>query len=149
MAAGGEKQPAEATGITEGWLVKATVGDIGNGNDSSATDSTENEVYGSGTQTVSVREFRPGNAIVRQDMAAFLYRLAGSPAYTPSAADEAYFADVDDNTDHAREIWWCASVGITTGWEEKNGTRTFRGMNEVIRQDMAAFLHRTYNVMRA
>ncbi|KFI59372.1 GH25 family lysozyme [Bifidobacterium gallicum] len=82
--------------------------------------------------------YRPMNHVNRQDMAAFLYRLAGSPAYTPSAAEQTRFADVNASTPHAKEIWWCAANGIATGFADG----TYRPTNTVIRQDMAAFLHR-------
>ena len=89
--------------------------------------------------------FRPMNTVVRQDMAAFLYRLAGSPDYTPTEDDKAKFSDVTDQTDHAKEIWWLASTGISTGYPDG----TFRPMDTVVRQDMAAFLHRLGNLLEA
>ena len=89
-----------------------------------------------------VREYRGMSSVVRQDMAAFLYRWAGSPEYTPSNADMHRFRDVDGSTPHAKEIWWLASTGISEGWLESDGSRTFRGMSPVTRQDMAAFLYR-------
>ena len=102
-----------ATGISEGWEEK------------------------DGSHT-----FRGMSEIVRQDMAAFLYRLAGSPEYEPSPDDMMYFDDVDESTPHYREVLWLYSTGVSEGWEEKDGTHTFRGMDTVKRQDMAAFLHR-------
>lgn len=89
-----------------------------------------------------VREYRGMSSVMRQDMAAFLYRWAGSPEYTPSNADMHRFRDVDGSTPHAKEIWWLASTGISEGWLESDGSRTFRGMSPVTRQDMAAFLYR-------
>ena len=86
--------------------------------------------------------FRGMSPVVRQDMAAFLYRLAGSPDYEPTAEDMAYFSDVDESTPHYREVLWLYSTGVSEGWEEKDGSHTFRGMDTVKRQDMAAFLHR-------
>ncbi len=94
--------------------------------------------FGSG----SSRTFQPYSDVARCDMAAFLYRLAGSPSYKPSAKDKAYFSDVNSNTPHAKEIWWLASKGISTGWTERNGTHTFRPYDSVARCDMAAFLYR-------
>ena len=76
--------------------------------------------------------------VTRQDFAAFLYRLAGSPSYTPTSSDKAKFSDVTASSTFAKEIWWMASVGITTGFSDG----TFRGMSSVTRQDMAAFLRR-------
>ena len=82
--------------------------------------------------------FRGMDSVKRQDMAAFLYRLAGSPEYAPGSAVEKRFADVDGRTPHAKEIWWLVDNGIAEGWSDG----TFRGMDSVKRQDMAAFLHR-------
>ena len=89
-----------------------------------------------------VREYRGMSSVIRQDMAAFLYRWAGSPEYMPSNTDMHRFCDVDRLTPHAKEIWWLASTGISEGWLEPDGSRTFRGMSPVTRQDMAAFLYR-------
>lgn len=89
-----------------------------------------------------VREYRGMSSVVRQDMAAFLYRWAGSPEYMPSNTDMHRFCDVDRLTPHAKEIWWLASTGISEGWLDSDGSRTFRGMSPVTRQDMAAFLYR-------
>ena len=85
--------------------------------------------------------FRGMSAVTRQDAAAFLYRMAGSPDYTPSADDKSRFSDVSESTPHAKEIWWLSSVGIANGFSDG----TFRGMSAVTRQDMAAFLQRYYN----
>lgn len=84
--------------------------------------------------------FKGQDTVVRQDMAAFLYRLAGSPAYTPSQTDKKQFVDVTEKTPHAREIWWMASIGLTQGY----GDGTFRPQNAVTRADMAAFMRRFY-----
>ncbi len=84
--------------------------------------------------------FHPMANVVRQDMAAFLYRLCGEPDFTPSSADKLRFTDVTEATPHAKEIWWLASTGISTGYPDG----TFRPVAAVVRQDMAAFLHRTY-----
>ena len=88
------------------------------------------------------RSYRPSSTVARADMAAFLYRLAGSPDFYPSEDDLAYFSDVTTSTPHASEIWWLASMGISTGWESADGTRSFRPSAAVARADMAAFLYR-------
>ncbi|WP_368095843.1 GH25 family lysozyme, partial [Bifidobacterium adolescentis] len=75
--------------------------------------------------------FRGMDSVKRQDMAAFLYRLAGSPEYAPGSAVEKRFADVDGRTPHAKEIWWLVDNGIAEGWSDG----TFRGMDSVKRQD--------------
>ncbi|RSX53339.1 glycosyl hydrolase family 25 [Bifidobacterium dolichotidis] len=88
-------------------------------------------------------KFLPSSAIIRQDMAAFLYRLAGSPKYEPSAQDKVRFKDVNESTPHAKEIWWCASVGIAHGFSDGS----YQPTATVNRQDMGAFLNRTTGLM--
>lgn len=102
-----------STGISAGW-------DMGNG----------------------VYEFRPYAEVTRCDMAAFLYRLAGSPSFEPNASECAAFRDVDSTTPHAREVLWLAASGVSKGWDETDGSKTFRPYNIVVRCDMSAFLHR-------
>lgn len=81
--------------------------------------------------------FRPDANISREAMAAFLYRLAGSPAYT--APEKSPFSDVDPSREFYKEISWLASTKITTGYAEDN---TFRPDASVNRDAMAAFLYR-------
>lgn len=83
-------------------------------------------------------EYRPFSEVARCDMAAFLYRLAGSPVFEPSSSDWSLFPDVDKSTPHAREILWLASSGVTSGYPDG----TFKPFATVARCDMAAFLHR-------
>ena len=52
------------------------------------------------------------------------------------------FRDVNASTPHAKDIAWITEAGISTGWREADGSYTFRGMDTVKRQDMAAFLRR-------
>ena len=85
------------------------------------------------------RTFRGMDSVKRQDMAAFLYRLAGSPEFT--APSTSPFVDVNSSTPHYKEICWLAQTGISTGWKVSAGFE-FRGMESVKRQDMAAFLKR-------
>jgi len=81
--------------------------------------------------------FRPGNYITRDSMAAFLFRTAGQPAFTPPAA--ASFLDVAPGTNRFfAEVEWLANTGITGGFDDG----TFRPGNNVHRAAMAAFLFR-------
>jgi hypothetical protein len=88
-----------------------------------------------------VRSYRPLQPVNRDAMAAFMYRLAGSPAYT--APGSSPFTDVPQ-TQFYKEINWLASANISTGWVESNGSRTFRPLQPVNRDAMAAFMYR-YN----
>ena len=80
--------------------------------------------------------FRPQDAVNRDAMAAFFYRLAGSPqidtAYAP------HFSDVKPGDQFYTEISWLASQKITTGWPDG----TFRPVDAIHRDAMAAFIYR-------
>lgn len=80
--------------------------------------------------------FRPGATITRQSMAAFFYRVAGSPEFVPPATPT--FPDVPTSHPFFAEIEWLAETGITEGFDDG----TFRPTASVTRQSFAAFLHR-------
>ena len=86
------------------------------------------------------RSFRPFESVTRADMAAFLYRMAGEPKVDAEKAPS--FTDVTKDTSHYEAILWLASEGISTGWEHEDGTAEFRPYDQILRADMAAFLHR-------
>ena len=77
--------------------------------------------------------FRPYSAMTRADLAAFLYRMAGSPDF----ADSSTFTDVDGIA-HERAVRWLGTVGIAKGYADG----TFRPYRAVTRADAAAMLHR-------
>ena len=93
------------------------------------------------------KEFRSLVTVARCDMAAFLQRLASkqglsdASTWEPGEADWT-FADIDANSPHAKEVLWLAHSEVSKGWDEGNGTSTFRPLNNVARCDMAAFLRR-------
>jgi hypothetical protein len=80
--------------------------------------------------------YRPSAPVNRDAMAAFLYRLAGSPDYTPPAVSP--FRDVPTSTMFYKEIAWLAEQGIARGWTDG----TYRPWEPVNRDAMAAFLYR-------
>ncbi|GAA1723699.1 hypothetical protein GCM10009710_00580 [Aeromicrobium alkaliterrae] len=84
--------------------------------------------------------FRPGAPVLREQMAAFLYRLAGSPdvANLPAVSP---FVDVPTSHAFYRQIVWLSRARITTGYADG----TFRPGQPVLREQMAAFLHRLEN----
>lgn len=86
-------------------------------------------------------KFQGEGQVTRGQMAAFLYRLAGSPSFIPSSSDKARFSDVGEGTLFSKEIWWLASTGIANGYPDGR----FGVDDYVVRKDMAAFLHRFYN----
>jgi Tol biopolymer transport system component len=79
--------------------------------------------------------YKPTASVSRAAMAAFMHRLAGSPAYEPESPS---FPDVPLSHPFYEEIEWLAHVQITTGF----GDGTFRPAHAVTRQSMAAFMYR-------
>jgi hypothetical protein len=80
--------------------------------------------------------FHPLSTVNRDAMAAFLYRFAGSPAFTPPTVSP--FWDVPKTNQFYKEITWLASTGVTTGYPDGS----FRPLGTVNRDAMAAFLFR-------
>lgn len=86
----------------------------------------------------------PGAGTVRVDArAAAGYALvAGNAATWSHTFDPVVFHDITPASAFSAEISWLALKGITEGWTETNGTRTFRSAQPVNRDQMAAFLFR-------
>lgn len=80
--------------------------------------------------------FRPTASMGRDAMAAFLYRLAGEPAFVPPVS--ATFQDVPVGSKFYKEIEWASAQGITSGWPDQ----TYRPTQPIGREAMAAFLYR-------
>src|SRR5450756_164402 len=106
-------------------------------------------LYDQGISTGSVQPdgtvlFQPAAPVRREAMAAFLYRFAGSPAFTPPVTSP--FVDVATTGPFYKEIAWLAAKHIATGTDLGDGTFAFRPTEPVSREAMAAFLHRTSNL---
>lgn len=85
--------------------------------------------------------YRPGTAVTRQAMSAFLARLAQS---TLAPCTSAPFPDVPTSHPFCAEIKWMEAAGISTGF----GDGTYRPSAAVTRQAMSAFLQRVSPLMR-
>ena len=81
------------------------------------------------------RFFRPDSPVTRAQMAAFLWRLAGSPAGAPATT----FTDVPSGKFYNEAVDWMAFHGITTGI---GGSNRFAPGDTVTRWQMALFLWR-------
>ncbi|EFQ84625.1 hypothetical protein HMPREF0063_10478 [Aeromicrobium marinum DSM 15272] len=87
--------------------------------------------------------FEPSAPVLREQMAAFLYRFEfGSDAEGPEHEGGPTFTDVAPGFVFFDQIEWLAETGVTTGYDEANGTKTYRGGQPVLREQMAAFLFR-------
>lgn len=94
------------------------------------------------TESNGTKTFRPLTSVNRDAMAAFMYRFAGLPAFTPPSTSP--FADINSGSQFYKEMSWLANTGISTGWTEANRTKTYRPVQAVNRDAMAAFMHRYY-----
>ncbi|MEG9224448.1 S-layer homology domain-containing protein [Aeromicrobium sp. Sec7.5] len=86
-------------------------------------------------------EFRPQQPVLREQMAAFLYRLMGKPPVTDLPA-ESPFTDVPTTHTFYAEIVWLSRSGVSTGYVDEDGSASFRPEQPVLREQMAAFLQR-------
>jgi len=92
------------------------------------------------THGMTATTYAPKSPVTREAMAAFLYRLSGSPSYDPPTKPT--FSDVtQDNNQFYTEIEWMNAMGITTGMP--NGT--YAPKDPVTREAMAAFMWRMSN----
>jgi hypothetical protein len=80
--------------------------------------------------------FRPGLPVSRSAMAAFMYRLAGSPAYPVPGVSP--FSDVPTDSQFYTAIAWMHYTGISTGFVDG----TYRPAATVSRQAMSSFMFR-------
>jgi Tol biopolymer transport system component len=78
--------------------------------------------------------FRPQDFVKRQQMANFLYNLAGQPPFTPPSSPT--FPDVPTSNPFFLQVEWMVSEGVATGFPDG----TFRPQDSVKRQQMANFL---------
>ncbi|WP_299087421.1 S-layer homology domain-containing protein [uncultured Microbacterium sp.] len=88
----------------------------------------------------SQTNFRPDAPVTRDAMAAFIYRLAGSPQFVPPATSP--FSDVTPLDPFYKEMAWLSTTEITTGWETGTNSIEFRPSANITRDAMAAFLER-------
>ncbi|NQX11996.1 S-layer homology domain-containing protein [Microbacteriaceae bacterium VKM Ac-2855] len=79
--------------------------------------------------------YRPNDAVSRQAMSAFLARMSGETIPVPVSGS---FSDVPPSNPFFAQIEWMKTEGISTGYPDG----TFRPLDSVTRQAMAAFLHR-------
>ena len=56
--------------------------------------------------------------------------------------EDVTFSDIDEKTDHAKDVAWLAANGISKGWVNADGSLDFRPYEQVKRADMAEFLYR-------
>ena len=78
--------------------------------------------------------FSPGNPVTRAMVATVLWRMEGEP----KAAVGGGFRDVPEGQWYTEAIAWAQSRGIVTGYPDG----TFRPMNNITREQLAAILYR-------
>ncbi len=83
--------------------------------------------------------YKPLDAVSRQAMALFLYRLSGDTFTAPA---EATFADVAVGSPFFTAVEWMAAEGISTGTPQASGKPLYKPADAVSRQAMALFLAR-------
>ncbi len=79
--------------------------------------------------------FRPFNQTARDAMSAFMYRVAGEPAYTPPAVSP--FDDVTTTQQFYKEMAWAFDTGVANNADDG----TFEPLEPVTREMMAVFMY--------
>ena len=82
----------------------------------------------------SATTFDPNGTTSRGQIAAILYRAAGSPAASGGTA----YSDVAETAYYASAVRWASASGVVTGYDDG----TFRPNDPITRQQMAAILWR-------
>jgi len=85
--------------------------------------------------------YKPADAVSRQAMALFMYRLSGEtfvPPVTPTSAD----VTAENNPRFYTAVEWMFQRGISTGTAQPSGKPLFKPSDPVSRQAMAIFLAR-------
>ena len=77
--------------------------------------------------------YAPFGTVTREQMAAFMYRMAGRPAFNPTSP----FMDARYSS-FPLEVNWMKTAGISTGYWDG----TYAPFGTVTREQMAAFMHR-------
>jgi hypothetical protein len=98
--------------------------------------------YGITTGTTATT-YSPSAGVRRDQMAAFMYRLAGLPTINMTAANNKLFKkmkDIPSNPTFSTAIKWLVNEGITTGTDKKG--QYYSPANTVNRAQMAMFLWR-------
>jgi hypothetical protein len=83
--------------------------------------------------------YKPNDAVSRQAMASFLFRLEGG-AFVPPVTP--HFADVPAGSQFYTAIEWMYANGISTGTAQSSGLPLYKPLDPVSRQAMALFLTR-------
>jgi len=86
-------------------------------------------------------EFRPGQDLPRRAAAAAIYRLAGEPEGDWAEFADERFTDRDGTGQFDDAIGWAVQAGIISGFDEGDGTFTFRAGQDVSRAAWAVWLY--------
>lgn len=93
--------------------------------------------------------YRPYNLVSREAMAAFMKRYASTFCHLQSAADFTAPSSPTFGDSRAsgfyKEIEWMRVARVSTGWQD----RTYRPLDNVTREAMAAFMQRLDNHIAA
>ena len=86
--------------------------------------------------------FRPNNDCTRAEILAFICRVKGNP--TASADVENPFTDVAEGAWYYKNIMWAVEEGIVSGYEEADGTFTFRPDEKCTRAEIMQMLYEAF-----
>ena len=86
--------------------------------------------------------YEPKQAVTREAMAAFIYRMQKAKASSPATSP---FDDVQRGDKFYKEIAWMQSEKLSTGYRQTTGKPLYKPREQVSREAVAAFLYRLEN----
>lgn len=84
--------------------------------------------------------YKPSDHLTRAAMAAFVYRMEAPKGY--QAPTKSPFVDVNPGDPFYKEITWMSERGLSKGYKEPSGKRSYRPNDSLSREAMAAFMYR-------
>ncbi len=134
--------PTHTTGGVSMTLYNPSFADVSQ-HTSSVYESVE-WVYARGISTGTAQPggkplYKPTDAVSRQAMASFLFKMSGLSFTAPTTPT---FADVTQASPFYTAVEWMASRGISLGTPQPSGKPLFKPADPVSRQSMALFLAR-------
>ena len=86
--------------------------------------------------------FKPDNNCTRAEILAFICRVKGNPE--ASGDVENPFTDIKDSKWYYNDVMWAVEQGIVSGYEENDGTFTFRPNDLCTRAEIVQMLYRAF-----
>lgn len=101
----------------------------------------ENGITAGYEEADGTRTFRPQNNCTRAEIVTMLCSVMVGDGEIDITGVNNPFTDVEETEWYYKYVMWAYKNGITSGYEENDGTRTFRPVNSIIRAEVVTMLY--------